>query len=144
VQAVYRVWSLIVVGAVLLQIGFAGYGAFYTAHKVDDNPVNEDTFEDGWGMHAGFGYLVILLGLLFVFVALGARVGKQRTFRVLGLFGLMILQLLLAWFGFEFPIIGVLHPINAFLILGFSLSIAYQAWRGPAPVEAVAAPEPAG
>jgi hypothetical protein len=138
VEAVYRVWAAIVVAAVLLQIGFAGYGAFYVANKVDDNPVNDDTFMDGWGLHAGFGYLVVLLGLVFVLVALGARAGKQRTLRVLGLFGLMILQVLLAWFGFEFPLIGVLHPINAFMILGLSLSIAYQAWRGPARVEAVA------
>jgi hypothetical protein len=142
VQAVYRVWSLIVVAAVLLQIGFAGYGAFYVANKVDDNPVNENTFEDGWGLHAGFGYLVVLLGLVFLLIALGARVGKPRTLRVLGLFGLMILQVLLAWFGFEIPFIGVFHPINAFLILGLSGSLAYQAWRGPAAVETVA-PEPA-
>ncbi len=112
------------------------------ANKVDDNPVNQDTFDDGWGLHAGFGYLVILLGLLFVLVALGSRGGKQRTLRVLGLFGLMILQLLLAWFGFEVPFIGVFHPINAFLILGLSGSIAYQAWRGPARAE-TAVPEPA-
>ena len=131
-EAVYRVWAAIVVAAVLLQIGFAGYGAFYTASKVDDNPVTQDTFDEGWGMHLGFGYLVILLGLVFLLIALGARVGKQRTLRVLGLFGLMILQMLLAWFGEAAPVIGILHPINAFLILGLSASIAYQAWRAPA------------
>jgi hypothetical protein len=142
VEAVYRVWSLIVVAAVLLQIGFAGYGAFYVANKVDDNPVNDDTFMDGWGLHSGFGYLVVLLGLVFLLIALGSRGGRQRTLRVLGLFGLLILQVLLAWFGFEIPFIGFFHPINAFLILGLSGSIAYQAWRGPARVQTVA-PEPA-
>jgi hypothetical protein len=142
VEAVYRVWSLIVVAAVLLQIGFAGYGAFYVANKVDDNPVNDDTFMDGWGLHSGFGYLVVLLGLVFLLIALGSRGGRQRTLRVLGLFGLLILQVLLAWFGFEIPFIGFFHPINAFLILGLSGSIAYQAWRGPARVQTVAS-EPA-
>jgi hypothetical protein len=58
--------------------------------------------------------------------------------RTLGLFGLLVLQMLLAWFGFEFPFIGIFHPINAFLILGLSASIAYEAWRGRARVEAVA------
>jgi hypothetical protein len=138
VEAVYRVWAAIVAAAVLLQIGFAGYGAFFVASKVDDNPVNQDTFDDGWGMHLGFGYLVVLLGLLFLLVALGARVGRQRTLRVLGLFGLMILQVLLAWFGEAAPFIGVLHPINAFLILGLSASIAYQAWRAPAGADRMA------
>ena len=52
-EAVYRVWAAIVVAAVLLQIAFAGYGAFYVASKVDDNPVNQDTFDDGWGLHLG-------------------------------------------------------------------------------------------
>jgi hypothetical protein len=141
VEVVYRVWAAIVVVAVVVQIGFAGYGAFYVANKVDDAPVNDDTFMDGFGLHSGFGYLVILLGLVFVLIALGARVGKQRVLRTLGLFGLLILQMLLAWFGFEIPVIGTLHPINAFLILGLSGSIAYQAWRGPARVEA--APEAA-
>ena len=141
-EAVYRVWAAIVAAAVVVQIGFAGYGAFYVANKVDDAPVNDDTFMDGWGLHAGFGYLVVLLGLIFVLIALAARVGRPRVLRTLGLFGLMILQVLLAWFGFEIPFIGVFHPINAFLLLGLSGSIAYEAWRGRARVEA-AAPEPA-
>ena len=140
-EAVYRVWAAIVAAAVVIQIGFAGYGAFYVANKVDDAPVNDDTFMDGWGLHAGFGYLVILLALVFVLIALAARVGRPRVLRTLGLFGLIVLQMLLAWFGFEFPFIGVFHPINAFLILGLSGSIAYEAWRGRSRVEAVA-PEP--
>ena len=140
-EAVYRVWAAIVAAAVLVQIGFAGYGAFYVAHKVDDAPVNDDTFMDGWGMHAGFGYLVVLLSLVFVLIALAARVGRPRVLLTLGLLGLMILQVLLAWFGFEIPFIGVFHPINAFLILGLSASIVYEAWRGRGRVEAVA-PEP--
>jgi hypothetical protein len=138
VGLVYRVWAAIVAAAVLVQIGFAGYGAFYVANKVDDAPVNDDIFMDGWGLHAGFGYLVVLLGLVYVLVALAARAGKRRVLRTLGIFGLMILQVLLAWFGFEIPVIGIFHPINAFLILGLSASIAYEAWRGRARVEAVA------
>jgi Family of unknown function (DUF6220) len=138
VEAVYRVWAAIIAAAVLVQIGFAGYGAFYVANKVDDAPVNDDTFMDGWGLHAGFGYLVILLSLVFVLIALAARVGRPRVLRTLAVFGLLVLQMLLAWFGFEFPFIGVFHPINAFVILGLSGSIAYDAWRGRSRVEAVA------
>lgn len=139
-EAVYRVWAVIVAAAVVVQIGFAGYGAFYVANKVDDAPVNDDTFMDGWGLHAGFGYLVVLLGLLFVLIALAARVGRPRVLRTLGLFGLLVLQVLLAWFGFEVPLIGIFHPINAFLILGLAGSIAYQAWRGTARVQPTAEP----
>ena len=138
-EAVYRVWAAIVAAAIVVQIGFAGYGAFYVADKVDDAPVNEDLFRDGWDLHTGFGYLVILSGLVLLLFALAARVGKRRVLRTLGLFGLMILQLLLAWFGYATPVIGVLHPINAFLILGLTGSIVYEAWRRPRLVEQVAA-----
>jgi hypothetical protein len=130
VLTVYRYWAWIVVAAVVLQIAFAGYGAFYVANAVDDNPVNEDKFEDGWGLHAGFGYLVVLLILVFLLIAFAARVGKPTIWRNAGLFGLSIVQVLLAWFGFEVPAIGVLHPLNAFLILGLAGSLAWAAPRG--------------
>ena len=35
-QALYKWWSGLLLVAVVLQIGFAGYGAFYVANKVDD------------------------------------------------------------------------------------------------------------
>lgn len=138
-ELVYRVWAAIVAAAIVVQIGFAGYGAFYVADKVDDAPVNEDLFRDGWDFHTGFGYLVILSGLVLLLFALAARVGKRRVLRTLGLFGLMILQLLLAWFGYATPVIGFLHPINAFLILGLTGSIVYEAWRRPRLLEQVTA-----
>lgn len=138
-QAVYRVWTAIVVAAVVVQIAFAGYGAFFVANKVDDAPVNEDIFKDGWDLHTGWGYLVLLSGLLLVLIALAARTGKQRVLRALGLLGLLVLQVLLAWFGYEVPaVFGVLHPLNAFLILGVSAMIARTAWRGEGRVERMA------
>ena len=128
-QTVYRYWGWLVLVAIVLQIGFAGYGAFYIAEAVDDSPVNEDKFEDGFGLHIGFGYLVVLLILVFLLIALAARVGKPRIWRNLGLFGLGILQILLAWFGSEVPWIGFLHPVNAFLILGLAGSLVWTGRR---------------
>ena len=135
---VYRYWAWIVVAAVVLQIAFAGYGAFYVAEAVGDNPVNEDKFDDGWGLHLGFGYLVVLLILVFLLIAFAARVGKPTIWRNAGLFGLAIAQVLLAWFGEAAPVIGVLHPLNAFLILGLAASLAWTA-----PKAAVGVREPA-
>ena len=70
---VYRWWSWLVALAVVVQVGLAGYGAFYVANKVEDETVDEDKFEDGFGAHIGFGYLVVLTGLLllttYVFVS---------------------------------------------------------------------------
>ena len=52
-----------------------------------------------------------------------------------------ILQILLAWIGFGVPyVFGGLHPINAFVILGFLASITYREWKGRACDSAEAAP----
>jgi hypothetical protein len=131
-QNVYRYWAWIVVVAIILQIGFAGYGAFYAAEAVDDAPINDDKFEDGFGIHLGFGYLIVLLILVFLLIAFAARVGPPRIWQNLSLFGLVIIQVLLAWFGEAVPWIGFFHPINAFLILALTAWLAYTAPRGPA------------
>lgn len=125
--AVYKYLAGLTFLAVIVQIGFAGYGAFSVAKDTDGGVVDEDRFEDVFGMHAGFGYLVMLLGLILLVVALIAR---HRVKHTLILFGLLILQLLLAWFGFEVPWIGFFHPINAVAIAGLSGFIAMTEFRG--------------
>ena len=135
-RTVYRWWSWLIVVAIVLQIGFAGYGAFYVADKVDGGTVNEDKFEDGFGIHMGFGYLVVLLILIGLIIAAVAGVRGRQLGRAAALFGLGILQILLAWFGSEAPVIGFFHPVNAFLILGLALMIAWGEGRvGPARAE---------
>jgi hypothetical protein len=130
VQTVYRFWAAIVFLAVVVQIGFAGYGAFDVANTVDKGTVNTDQFEDSFGLHAGLGYLVILSGLILLLLALAARQGRRMVGWAGALFGLLIVQMLLAWFGFEIPVIGFFHPINAVVIAGLSGWIAQTAWRG--------------
>jgi hypothetical protein len=140
-RSVYRYWSWLVFATVVLQIGFAGYGAFYVAEKVDKGTVNQDKFEDGFGLHIGFGYLVVLLILVAFLIALAAGIRGRRLGRAGGLFGLGILQILLAWFGSEAPVIGFFHPVNALLIFGLSGSIAWSEWRA-AEVAPATAPAP--
>src|SRR5262245_6386057 len=106
-RAVYMYWSWLIFLAVVGQVGFAGYGAFSVAGDVEDASVDEDQFGDAFGAHAGFGYLVILLTLIGFVIALIAR---HRIKHAAILFGLLVLQLLLAWFGFESPFIGFFHP----------------------------------
>lgn len=125
--AVYKYLAGLVFLAVLVQIGFAGYGAFAVAKDTDGGTVNEDRFEDVFGLHAGFGYLVVLLGLILLVVALIAR---HRIRHTLILFGLLILQVILAWIGFEAPWIGFFHPINAIAIAGLSGFIVMSEFRG--------------
>jgi len=139
-KALYKFWAWIVFAAVCLQVGFAGYGAFFVANAVDDNPVDEDKFEDGFGLHAGFGYLVGLLILLYLLIAFAAKVGKPRLIRNGALFGLWILQVALAWIGFAVPAIGFFHPVNALLIFGLSGAMAWSYWQESKAGAPVAAP----
>jgi hypothetical protein len=140
-QAIYRVWVTILTAAVVLQIFFAGYGAFDTVDKVssDGATVDEDSLETSFGAHIGLGYLIFLGTLVLLLLSFGAR-GRQRILRSLAVVGLLVLQILLAWFGEVVPyVFGGLHPLNAFIILGFLGSITYREWK----TKEVEAPEAA-
>jgi hypothetical protein len=141
VRAVFRYWLWLMLAAVVLQIAFAGLGAFDVVEKASSSgaAVDEESLDDSWGLHIGFGYLILLGALITFLLALAARVGRQRVLHSLGIFGLTIVQILLAWFGSEVPIIGALHPLNAFLILGAVLALTMQEWKG----EPMTAPPPA-
>jgi hypothetical protein len=132
VRTVYWGWSMLLTAAIVVQIGLAGYGAFYAANKLDDegSTIDDDVFMDGFGFHAGFGYLVILLGLIFMVIGIAAGIGKWRLGRHGLLFLLLFVQLWLAWIGFEVPFpVGFLHPINAMLILALSAWISWDEWQ---------------
>jgi hypothetical protein len=118
---------------VVVQVGFAGYGAFYAASKLDEegSTIDDSTFTDGFGLHLGLGYLTILVGLIFLVIGLIAGIGRWRLGWHGSLAGLLILQMLLAWFGYGVPaVFGFLHPVNALVIVGVSGMLAWNEWRG--------------
>jgi hypothetical protein len=141
-RSVYRYWSWLVFFAVILQIGFAGYGAFYVANKVDGGTVNEDKFEDGFGLHMGFGYLVVLLILIAFLIALAGGIRGRRLGRAGILLALGIIQIPLAWIGGGVPAIGFFHPVNAVIIFALSGTIAWTEWRAGGEPAVVTAPAP--
>jgi len=142
---VYWFWSIVLLVMVILQIGFAGYGAFYAAHKLEDagSSITDKQFEDGFGIHMGFGYLVWLAGIVLLLLGLIAGVGRWRLGKHGVLALLLTLQVLLAWFGGSVPAIGFFHPINAFVILGLTGSIVWGGWMARTAASRQAAPEPA-
>lgn len=133
-NALYKWWAALILAAVVLQIGFAGYGAFYVAHKVDGDgkTIDDSGFADGFGLHMGFGYIIWLLGLVFLVIGVAAGIGRWRLGRH-GLVALLLtVQIVLAWIGSAVPAIGFFHPLNAvliFLVLGW---VVHETWRGPA------------
>ncbi len=136
-KTVYKWWAGLLLVAVVLQVGFAGYGAFFVADKLDTDTktINSHGFDDGFGLHAGFGYLVVLLGLIFLVIGVVAGIGKWRLGRHGVLALLLILQVLLAWFAFAVAALGFFHPVNALLIFTLLLWIVHDAWRSAGAVK---------
>src|SRR5262245_63142152 len=131
-QAIYRIWVTILTAAVVVQIFFAGVGAFDNVHKLnkDGSTIDQDSFNHSFDFHIALGYFIWLGGVIFLLISFGTRT-RSRIYRALGVFGLLTLQVLLAWIGYGVPYVaGGLHPINAFIILGFLGSITYREWRG--------------
>lgn len=130
-RTVYWVWSMVLLVMIVLQIAFAGYGAFYAAGRLDEegSTIDDKTFEDGFGLHIGFGYLVFLAGVVLLLLGLIAGVGRWR----LGKHGvvalLLFVQIQLAWAGGDVNAIGALHPLNAFVILGLTAWIVWSEWE---------------
>jgi heme A synthase len=138
---VYRWWAAILTLAVVVQIGFAGYGAFNAAEKIEDNDsISKKAFEDGWDPHTGFGYIVFLGAVLLFLIALASRPGRRGVLWALAVPLLVILQIVLAWIGESVGWLGFLHPINAFVILGVLGSLTGRLWRGRATAPVATAP----
>jgi hypothetical protein len=131
VRAAYRYGTVIVFLAVLAQVGAAGYGAFYTANKLQDkgDTLSHEGFDHGWDFHSGFGYIVVLAMIVLLLLGLAAKLGKPRIYLPIALAVAGIVQVLLAWLGEHVPGLGFLHPINALLIFAMSGAAAHMAWR---------------
>lgn len=140
-RTVYWIWSMVVLVMVVLQIAFAGYGAFYATDKLseDGSTITDETFADGFELHTGFGYLVFLAGAVLLILGLIAGVGRWRLGKHGVLFLLLFVQIQLAWIGGDSPAVGGLHPLNAFVILGLTGAIVWGEWERR---KNSAAPEP--
>ena len=128
---VYRYWVALLVVAVLVQIGAAGYGAFYVAEKLDDegSSLGHDGFEHGFDFHGGFGYLIFYGTVVLFLLALAARLGRRLVLLSLAAVALVIVQILLAWGGTSTAVVGIFHPLNALLVLGLLGHLAWGSWR---------------
>jgi len=139
-RTIHRFWLTLLSLAIVVQIGAAGYGAFYAADKSDPGPMTTKQFDHGFSFHSGLGYFIFLGGVVLLLLALAARLGKRPVLMNLAVPVLLIVQILLAWGGAGTPAIGVLHPLNAFLILGLVGSLTYRAWHGGTGRQAASAP----
>jgi hypothetical protein len=138
VRAVYKWVASLALLAIVVQVGFAGYGAFYAAHKLDKKPkvITSDQFDHGFGLHAVGALVVIVSVLLLLIVGVAAGIGKWRLGRHGVLALLIVLQIILAGLGFAVPALGFFHPVNALFIFGLAGWIVRDEWRPTRPMEA--------
>jgi uncharacterized membrane protein len=145
-RTIHRFWASLMTLAVIVQIGFAGYGAFDAADKLGNGAIDEDTFEDGFGLHAALGSILVLGGLLLLLFSFGTRTRSRILWSLLA-FVLLVAQMILGWTGAELPaVLGFLHPVNALIILAVLGSFTGRMWkedRMMATATPVAPPPPA-
>ena len=116
---------------VLLQAMWIAFGFFTIAHRIDDGTtIDKDYVENtsifGLEMHGLFGLTIIpVLAILFLIVSFFAKVpgaAKWAGFTFLA----VVLQITFAFIAFGAPVVGLLHGLNAFVVLGLA---AYSARR---------------
>jgi hypothetical protein len=119
--------------AVVVQVGFAGYGAFNAIDKADkDKTVTKKTIENGFDPHGIVGTAVLAVMLLLVLTAAAGRLGPLYLKWAIGLFVLGLLQMLFAYLGTKSaPVGGFLHGINALAIYAGAALLAHRAWTQP-------------
>jgi hypothetical protein len=116
--------------AIVVQVGFAGYGAFHAIDKAGkDGSVTKKTIENGFDPHGVIGTVIVAVMLLLVLTTLAGRLGPLYAKWTIGLLVLGILQMLFAYLGTKSaPIGGFLHGINALAIYAAAALLAHRAW----------------
>jgi lipopolysaccharide export LptBFGC system permease protein LptF len=130
-RAIYKYWAAVLLVGVVVQVGAAGYGAFYASEKSNSGSITQHAFDHGFSFHDGFGYIIFVAAVVLLVLALAARLGQTRVLWALGAPLLVFIQIVLGRVGQDHPGVGVLHPINALLIFGVTGFLAHRAWRGP-------------
>jgi len=126
-----RYWAALVFVGVLVQVGAAGYGAFYVSNKLQDkgDTLDHKHFDHAWNFHGIFGTILVAAMIVLLLLSFGARIGQPAIYLPLALAVAGVVQIFLAALGTSVPALGLLHPVNALVIFSLSGLIAHRAWR---------------
>ena len=141
-RSTYRVLAGLVALGVVLQASFIAGAWFGVIKDIDDGAVLDKNYDGNIGhlLHSIFGQGIIpLLGLLLLIISFFAKVPGGVKWAAI-VFGLVVVQIMLAYASYGVPQIGFLHGINALALFSVAVLASRRA-RGAAPVgEAAAAP----
>ena len=121
----YRVVSGLVALGVLVQASAIAFGWFGAIHELDSGTVIDKNYDGNAGhmIHGLNGmYVMPLLGLILLIVSFFAAKQVPGARKWGGIvFGLIVLQIVLAFVAFGAPVVGALHGINALAIFGSAI-----------------------
>lgn len=125
-RSAFRVVAgLIALGVVLQAAAIAG-GWFGTINEVDSGSVIDENYEGnvGHAVHGIVGMMVIpLLGLVLFVLSFFTRAPGATKWAGLTLLAVVV-QVVLAFVAFGVPVVGALHGLNAFVLLGCAVMAA--------------------
>jgi hypothetical protein len=137
-RTTYRVLATLLPVGVVVQAAAIAFALFQITKEIDDGAVIDKNYVEsssgsaglGFAIHAIDGEMVIpLIALLLLIVSFFAHVhGGVRWASIA--FGLVVLQVVLAFASFGVPGIGFLHGINALAVFSVGVAAA-RAARGP-------------
>jgi hypothetical protein len=113
----YLVLTRLIALAVLLQAAFIAFGTFTILNDADDGKHidGSDDYNLGQSLHSVGAMVLSLLVIIALIVALTNFKPARKHAAIL--FGVVLLQWVLAIISFEAPIAGLLHGANAIVIL---------------------------
>ncbi|MEZ0448512.1 hypothetical protein [Cellulomonas sp. ICMP 17802] len=139
-RATYRVLAFLVAAGVFIQAGAIAYAWFTTLHEIEDGAVIDSNYEGniGHSLHGTVGMMVIpVIVLALLIVSFFAKFPGAVRYALI-LFGLVALQITLAFVAFGVPAVGALHGLNALAILGVAITAGSRVPRGVATTDSSA------
>jgi hypothetical protein len=139
-RVAYRVLAMLVAAGVVVQAAAIAFALFDIEKKTDDGQLySKDTHNGGIALHSVLGNMVIpIIALLLLIVSFFAAIPGGVKWAAIT-FGVLVLQVVLAFAGDALPAVGVLHAINAFALAAVASIAMRKARLAESPAPAVAA-----
>ena len=124
----YRVLAGLVALGVFVQAAAIAFGWFSVINDIESGAVFDEnsTGNAGHALHGINGMMVIpVIGLILLIVSFfAAKVVPGAVKWAAIVFGVIVLQVALAFAAFSTPILGALHGINALILFGAAVRAA--------------------
>jgi 1,4-dihydroxy-2-naphthoate octaprenyltransferase len=140
VRLVYRILAMLIAAGVVVQAAAIAFALFDIEKKTDDGQIySKDSHNGGVVLHSVLGEMVIpVIALLLLIVSFFAAIPGGVKWAAIT-FGVLVLQVVLAYAGDALPAVGVLHGINAFALAAVASIAMRKARLAESPAPAVAA-----